>query len=129
MSRAQQLYHVEFEDYVVDIQEPSFKIDDGRTFSTSSDISEIKFGKSDTSRITDLEIVNGGLISNEYNMCTFENIGSNKIVSTTNYIPVNHMLESSEAFEDDTNSMVMFLESSRHNDSVAQWIPTKVRGL
>ena len=117
----------DFESEITDFQGSS--IDDDRAFSNSSDISEITFGNlpSGISSTAAFGINDGRSFSNVsiLNEKTLENFISDTSVTTATD---KKEVESSDAISEHyAKSMVACLELSRHNDSVAQSFPTKVR--
>ena len=110
----------------------SFAIDDGRTFSTSSDISEISYGNllSDTLYTTGVFGSNDGRsfsnISN-FSANTFEKLIFDTSVTTATDEPEDHMITSSDSIsKDHVSSMIAFLASSRHTASIDCSFPKKV---
>jgi hypothetical protein len=141
LTTEQQLYQefrnddnaLEFEDAFDDLDfldGSSLAIDDGRTFSTSSDISEISYGnlQSDTLYTTALGIDDRKTVSSVSNFSerTFQNLVSDALFPAPPHEPEDSVNESSESIsEGHVTSMVAFLEASRHTSSTSLSFTTK----
>lgn len=108
----------------------SLVMDDGRTFSTSSDISEIGYGnlQSDTLHTTAFGIDDRNYFSSRCNFRerTFDNLVCDTLFTTSTNETEDSMNESSEPISEDHEiSMVAFLEASRHASSTFHSFPAK----
>lgn len=120
----------EFEAFFDFLDESSLARDDGRTFSTSSDISEIGSEnlQSDTLHTTAFGIDDRNHLSSMHNFreTTFDNSVCDTLFITDIYETEDSMNEPSESIsEDHEMSMVAFLEASRHASSTFHSFPAK----